>query len=260
MSLKRSKKFEYLRPFLWRPQSDDSAWCFYLECGSIVSLHKLTAIIDGYLHRGDLIVKLNRKNIISGLFTTMLATTLTMVPVNHINASGTNQTSIVANANSTMRKPIDYRKPSETKPYPNLKKVKNFWMKVSISKNRVYLYDDNHVIYTMYCSAGQYRTNKKTGKKKSMTPTGTFHIQSEHGQHFYNADEKEGGNYYTSWHDHGSYLFHSVPVDSHNHYIKKEAAKLGKSTASHGCVRLSIPDAKWIYQNVPVGTKVVVTN
>ena len=28
--------------------------------------------------------------------------------------------------------------------------------------------------------------------------------------------------------------------------------------ASHGCVRLSVEDAKWIYNNCPVNTKVVV--
>ncbi|MCT6848759.1 MAG: L,D-transpeptidase, partial [Apilactobacillus kunkeei] len=27
---------------------------------------------------------------------------------------------------------------------------------------------------------------------------------------------------------------------------------------SHGCVRLSIPDAKWINSSVPTGTKVVI--
>jgi lipoprotein-anchoring transpeptidase ErfK/SrfK len=28
--------------------------------------------------------------------------------------------------------------------------------------------------------------------------------------------------------------------------------------ASHGCVRLSLSDAKWIYDNIPSGTTVVV--
>lgn len=158
-----------------------------------------------------------------------------------------------------MRTPIDYRKPSETKPYPDIKQAKDFWIKVSISKNRAYLYDGHKLLYTMYCSAGQYETDKKTGKKKSLTPTGTYHVQAERGENFYNPSVRSGANYYVSWKDHGSYLFHSVPTDVNGHYIKKEAAKLGKSTGSHGCVRLSIPDSKWVYQNVPEGTKVVIT-
>ena len=28
--------------------------------------------------------------------------------------------------------------------------------------------------------------------------------------------------------------------------------------ASHGCVRLALTNAKWIYDNIPVGTKVVI--
>nr|WP_224758021.1 L,D-transpeptidase [Limosilactobacillus oris] len=29
---------------------------------------------------------------------------------------------------------------------------------------------------------------------------------------------------------------------------------------SHGCIRLSIPDAYWIMHNVPTGTRVVIDN
>ena len=110
----------------------------------------------------------------------------------------------------------------------------------------------------MYCSAGKYYTDPKTGKKVSHTPTGNFAVQSERGKTFYNPEAKCGGNYFVSWHDHGSYLFHTVPIDKNGNYIPKEAAKLGKSTASHGCVRLSVPDAKWLYEELPVNTKVVI--
>lgn len=157
-----------------------------------------------------------------------------------------------------LRTPIDWRQSSETVPYPDLSKVHHLWVKVVIPKNRVYLYDGNKVIYTMYCSAGVYKTDPQTGQKKSVTPTGTFHVQEQRGDQFFNPQAKVGANYYVSWHDHGQYLFHSVPTDANGHYIKSEAAKLGKSTGSHGCVRLSVPDAKWMEQNLPTGTKVVI--
>ncbi|HAH78565.1 MAG TPA: L,D-transpeptidase, partial [Ruminococcaceae bacterium] len=35
------------------------------------------------------------------------------------------------------------------------------------------------------------------------------------------------------------------------------ADKLGEP-ASHGCIRLPVEDAKWIYDNIPEGTKVVI--
>lgn len=57
----------------------------------------------------------------------------------------------------------------------------------------------------------------------------------------------------------GGILFHSV------WYYEKDPStlsarqynKLG-STASHGCIRLSVIDAKWIYDNCPLGTTVII--
>lgn len=157
-----------------------------------------------------------------------------------------------------MRTPIDWRKSSETVPYPDLKKVKNLWIKVNLKQNRVYLYDGPKVIYTMYCSGGVYEKDPKTGKMKSKTPTGTFHVQKERGDSFFNPSVKVGAKYYVSWKNHGEYLFHSVPTKADGSFDKTEAAKLGKTQGSHGCVRLSVPDAKWMEENLPVGTKVEV--
>lgn len=163
-----------------------------------------------------------------------------------------------ATTHSVMRTPIDYRKPSETKPYPDLSKVKNLWIKADLKKNRTYIYDGKKVIYTMYSTGGIYKRDPKTHKMKSMTPTGTYAVQQERGESFYNSAVNEGAKYYTSWLNHGEFLFHSVPTKADGSINKKEAAKLGKSTGSHGCIRLSIPDAKWIMDNVPAGTKVKV--
>lgn len=159
-----------------------------------------------------------------------------------------------------MRTPIDWQKSSETVPYPDLSKVKHLWIKVSLKGNRTYLYDGNQNIYTMYSSGGVYEKDTKTGKMKSTTPTGTFYIQPERGDSFYNQQLGEGANYYVSWLHHGEYLFHSVPTTANGSYNLKEAAKLGKSTGSHGCIRLSVPDAQWMSQNLPTGTKVVIAD
>lgn len=53
----------------------------------------------------------------------------------------------------------------------------------------------------------------------------------------------------------GDILFHSVPADQpkSNRIIGAEYNKLG-TPASMGCVRLSVPDAKWIVDNVDTGT------
>ncbi|MEJ1319666.1 L,D-transpeptidase [Latilactobacillus sakei] len=33
---------------------------------------------------------------------------------------------------------------------------------------------------------------------------------------------------------------------------------MGETSNSHGCIRLSVADAKWFYQAIPVNTKVVI--
>ncbi len=59
----------------------------------------------------------------------------------------------------------------------------------------------------------------------------------------------------------GSILFHSVPYDTHekNTLISRYYNQLGQ-TASAGCVRLSVRDAKWIIENCPAGTNVTIYN
>ena len=91
------------------------------------------------------------------------------------------------------------------------------------------------------------------------TPMGTFYVQSEKGEWFYNNSEHEGAKYYVSWKNHGEFLFHTVAMDKNGNVIEEEAKKLGQK-ASHGCFRLTISDTKWLYDHIPVKTKVVVRN
>lgn len=56
-----------------------------------------------------------------------------------------------------------------------------------------------------------------------------------------------------------SILFHSVPyyVLSNGELDWPEYNKLGTS-ASHGCVRMTVADAKWLVENCPTGTQVII--
>lgn len=159
---------------------------------------------------------------------------------------------------SHMRTPINWRKSSETVPYPNLATAPNLWIKVRLKHNRTYVYSGKKVVYTMYSTAGKFEKDPTSGKDKSVTPTGTFTIQDVRGDWVYNPNLKLGAKYYVAWN--GDYLFHTVVTNANHHYIKSEAAKLGKKPSSPGCVCLSVPDAKWFANTVPTGTKVVVTN
>lgn len=117
---------------------------------------------------------------------------------------------------------------------------------MTLSKQNVTVYDSNNqTVESFICS---------TGTEEDGTPVGTFTIK-ERGQSFFSKTYQEGACYWTQFD--GDYLFHSVPFDKNKTIDAVEAAKLG-SRASHGCIRLSIENAKWIYDNIPKGTKVVI--
>lgn len=161
----------------------------------------------------------------------------------------------VQNESSTVKEPettaIDWDKPSDGT-YPTLAAGEDIWLDVSIKDQRVYVKDGDQVLYSMVMSSG-------LDTDDNSTPTGTYSIQAERGTWFYSGKVKEGAEYWVSWKNHGQYLFHSVPMDKNKNVISEEAEKLGQK-ASHGCIRLSIPDAKWIYEHIKEKTKVVIRN
>ena len=87
------------------------------------------------------------------------------------------------------------------------------------------------------------------------TPIGTFNISSKYV--FKELFYKSYGQYCSRIH--GSILFHS----SGNNSLNKDDLNatdfnnLGEGV-SHGCIRLTVEDAKWIYDNCPEGTEVVI--
>lgn len=60
----------------------------------------------------------------------------------------------------------------------------------------------------------------------------------------------------------GDVLFHSVYYMSPKNPATLSVSAYNRlgTTASHGCIRLTVADAKWIYDNCPVGTKVTIYN
>ena len=144
--------------------------------------------------------------------------------------------------------PIDWLKPSQQVDYPDPAAHPGLSLEVSLQDQRVYVRDGSQLLYTMYASTGM----------DDSTPRGSFRIQSERGDRFYNPREGMGARYYTSFLNHGVFLFHSVPTDSSGDYIKEEADRLGVRPSSHGCIRLTVPDARWIMQSVPTGTPVLI--
>lgn len=152
-----------------------------------------------------------------------------------------------------LRKAGTWKQKSEKKKHPKISPNEtDLTLRVSLKGNRTYLLRKGKVIYTMLSTGGIYK------KGKSLTPTGTHTIQGGRGDSFFNYNLGEGANNWTSWSPDNVYLFHSVPTKDDGTYNLKEAKKLGRTQGSHGCVRLSVPDSRWIMNNIPNGTKVVI--
>ena len=109
-------------------------------------------------------------------------------------------------------------------------------------------------------SAGEYTAPARymicsTGSAKNPTPVGTF----EMGENRYRFSEFESyhvyGQYWTEITD--NIFFHSVlySKEDANTYITSSYKNLGKRV-SHGCIRLLVPDARWIYYNAAPKTAV----
>lgn len=145
-----------------------------------------------------------------------------------------------------------WKEASEEKAYPNISKKDKILVRVSIKGNRVYILKNGKVAYTMLSTAGSYKNGK------SLTPTGKFKVRTDRDTSFFNYELNEGANYWTSWSKNNVYLFHSVPTLPSGKYNEKEAVKLGKKQGSHGCVRLSVKDAKWFMEHIPENTPVII--
>ena len=122
---------------------------------------------------------------------------------------------------------------------------------VDIGDQRVYIGQWNGSAYKtlvkkMKCS---------TGKDRTPTPTGTYQTYGRAGGEWYYFKDF---NCYAKWATRivGGILFHSITFNSHKGR-SGSVSSLGRK-ASHGCIRLSIEDAKWIYDNCPTGTTVVI--
>ena len=126
-----------------------------------------------------------------------------------------------------------------------------YQLKVNRKQNIVIAYSkDADGKYTvpakaMVCSVGT----------DGLTPTGTYNTSDRY------AWRLLSGNVYGQYATRisGPYLFHSVPYNTQqkDDLEYEEYNKLGQA-ASLGCIRLSVEDAKWIYDNCPKGTTVVI--
>ncbi|MFG6393137.1 MAG: L,D-transpeptidase family protein [Lachnospiraceae bacterium] len=105
-------------------------------------------------------------------------------------------------------------------------------------------------------------TSASLNTNSSFTPLGSYSVSSNGTSVKYTLKpmyEPDGSIVYARWATHivGNVYFHAVAVGSQSHYALNPSTynRLGYP-ASAGCVRMTVADAKWIYDYAPAGTKV----
>jgi hypothetical protein len=96
-----------------------------------------------------------------------------------------------------------------------------------------------------------------TGKRRTPTMLGNYSLPGEKYRFKSFEDFKSAAQYWTRIR--GSTYFHSVTYGREDADVPQLSTYRNLGTrASHGCVRLTVPDARWIYYNIAPGTTVSV--
>jgi len=121
----------------------------------------------------------------------------------------------------------------------------DFFLWVDIDRQKTYVFQKQNDMWSLFNTF-----DCATGINAAPTVRGLFSV-SDRGKWFYSPQYEQGGKYWVRFE--GTYLFHSVPFDEQQTQIVDPT--LG-TRASHGCVRLSVEESKWIYDNIKRGTTV----
>ena len=120
----------------------------------------------------------------------------------------------------------------------------NWLIQIDTTGNRFAVYKGSHGNWVVW-----YEWQCTTGAPGMWTPHGQF-TAGHKGLYF--------GSGYRCWYYttiSGEYLIHSILYHADGYTVRD--GRLGYN-GSHGCVRLATENAKWVYDNIPYGTKIVI--
>lgn len=135
---------------------------------------------------------------------------------------------------------------------PQRGKVAIGFARVVLSEQRVYVYNTRRrLIATLPVSTGLDDT----------TPTGTFKVFSKSAQAYYAPNPNERMRFmtrFTRGREGGNIGFHGIPYKVTKAGEIPFPTPLGLAPSSHGCVRVRVADAKWLFSNMRLGTVISV--
>lgn len=125
-------------------------------------------------------------------------------------------------------------------------------VRVVLSEQRAYVYgQDRRLIATLLVSTGL----------NDSTPTGRFKVFSKSALTYYTPNPGEKMRWMVRFikSPTGAHIgFHSIPFRVKNGREIKFPTPVGVAPSSHGCVRVTDTDAKWLFDNMTLGTIVIV--
>lgn len=132
------------------------------------------------------------------------------------------------------------------------KKARIGFVRVVLDEQKVYVYGESgRLVTTMPASTGLWDS----------TPTGSFRVFSKSAATFYTPNPVERMRWmvrFTKGRNGGNIGFHGIPYRVTKAGEVPFPTPLGKAPSSHGCVRMKVADARWLFDNMTLGTRVVV--
>lgn len=124
--------------------------------------------------------------------------------------------------------------------------------RIVLDEQRVYVYNHRkRLIATLPASTGV----------DDQTPVGTFTVFSQSAQAFYAPNPSERMRWMTRFskgREGGNIGFHGIPYKVTKSGEIPFFTPLGIAPSSHGCIRMRVADAKWLFHNMKIGTVVSV--
>lgn len=124
--------------------------------------------------------------------------------------------------------------------------------RIVLDEQRVYVYNHRRrLIATLPVSTGV----------DDQTPVGTFKVFSQSAQTYYTPNPSERMRWmtrFTKGREGGNIGFHGIPYKVTKSGEIPFFTPLGIAPSSHGCIRMRVADAKWLFHNMKIGTVVSV--
>jgi lipoprotein-anchoring transpeptidase ErfK/SrfK len=190
--------------------------------------------------------------------------TCVLVPTSLVHAEGTDtttpDTTSPTSAPTTVPEAVSTTVPaptttSSTLPRlspPQRGKASIGFTRIVLDEQRVYVYNHRRrLIASLPVSTGV----------DDQTPVGTFKVFSQSAQAYYAPSPNERMRWmtrFTKGRQGGNIGFHGIPYKVTKSGEIPFPTPLGVAPSSHGCIRMRVADAKWLFKNMKIGTVVSV--